>query len=528
MFSCNEEYLRNPLEKKSNENKSDEVPDTNESKRLIIAQSINSRNENKKNKLLSQMQVSMTTLREKSLISLNKTIDRTQNCIFCQFPIDKNDISFSLICNHRSCFVCIYNKLQDIINEEPQLLLCNCNAVIYIYLLSKDIEIEFLNLYVEMISKILKINYPIKNYCPYDLEISEESILKFNKICEKCKYHYCQKCGLDHLNKSCLEYFNDTFKEEIIKSYPKCTECNENNQEINLSCECKLCNNCCKSMIKNFLYLENPINDPVCKKHKIIIPKTFIYQVFGDKTFFIKEQEKAIDYLILSPKFICEICLGEFNVNQSITLDCDHRFCSLCIKTYLNICMNNYSFAIKIGCPKCGFKISYEILKCNSGLDDFERYLKFSVMGFQPENNYDVMKWCVNCDFGCIIPMDNEYFICPNCQSEFCPQCNKKHFMSKCEDIRSTTSTREIKEMLRGNEEFFTNFMQDYVKCPNCREAICKVAGCNFLTCTWPRCKGICFCAICNKVLTKDQHFSHYKVSGPFGGTCNTTDNIYD
>jgi hypothetical protein len=228
----------------------------------------------------------------------------------------------------------------------------------------------------------------------------------------------------------------------------------------------------------------------------------YIYQAFGGQNFFIKEQEKAIDFMILSPKFDCEICLVQFSINQSITLDCNHRFCSSCMKSYLNTLMKESSFANKIGCPKCNALISYETLKSNSDPDIFEHYLEFTIMAFQPEEKLEVMKWCINCDYGCTIPIDEENFICPNCGSEYCPKCNKKHYMSKCQDLKSSKTAEELKALLGENEEFFTNIMKDYIQCPNCGEAIQKVAGCNFLKCIWPRCKGICFCAICNKQLT--------------------------
>lgn len=503
MNSHNSEDFINPLEKECIAEFSDENYDMYGSESPSRSQHINSRIIDKRNKQLLLMKTQAPIQIEKNLIILNQIIDKTQNCIFCQLPINKNDIYFSLFCQHRSCFICIYNKLQDITEEGPQILLCSCNSVIYLSLLAKNIiDLECLDLYVEMISKITKVNAPIKSYCPYDLHCSEGKKLKSNKVCKKCNRCYCQKCGLFHLTKSCLEYYSETYKEEIIKSIPKCTECNKNNFEIELICGCKLCNKCCKNMILKFIYIEDPTKDPLCEKHTTIIPRMFIYQAFGGQFFFIKEQEKAIDYVILSPKFVCEICLIEFKANQSITLDCNHRFCSTCIKIYLNINMSNYSFAGKMGCPKCEAKISYETLKSNSDSDIFERYLTFSVMAFQPEDNLEVMKWCVNCNFGCTILSSEEYFKCPNCESEYCPKCNKNHFMSNCEDLRSTFSARDLKAMLGNNEEYFNNFMQDYFKCPNCREAIQKIGGCNFLVCAWPRCKRICFCAICNKILT--------------------------
>ncbi|OMJ79308.1 hypothetical protein SteCoe_20732 [Stentor coeruleus] len=526
--------LKNPLllESKSENNECEIILDRQDIARkqdeIVKEKWLEKSSEHKSIEKLLKKQKSMTSLREKAFQLLNDTIDKTQTCIFCQIPIIENDISFSLFCKHRSCFICIYNKLQDIIGgEENQILLCACNTIIYIHLLVKDIELESLSLYVEMISGISKIDDSIKYFCPYDLNLIKK--FRFNEdVCENCQNPFCKKCGLAHLTQTCLEYYNETFKEEMKEKIPKCTECNKNPFEIELGCQCQLCLGCCKTIIKDFLYNDNPMQDPVCFKHNIIIPRMYIYQAFGGQNFFIKEQEKAIDFIILSPNFSCEICLMEFSINQSITLDCDHRFCGKCMKLYLNTLMIESSFANKIGCPKCNMRITYETLKSNSDNNIFERYLKFTVMAFQSENKFEVMKWCVNCDYGCLIPIDQKAFLCPICQSEYCPKCNKKHFASKCEDARSIKTTDELKVMLKENDKYFMNFMKDYIKCPNCSEAIQKIAGCNFLKCEWPRCKGIYFCAICNKILTKDHHYSHFKVSGPFGVTCNTTDEIQD
>ncbi|OMJ79307.1 hypothetical protein SteCoe_20731 [Stentor coeruleus] len=471
--------------------------------------------------ILIKTQEDIMKLRENELLMINSTVDKTKTCIFCQFLINEEDISFSLLCKHKSCFICIYNKLQDIIEEnDTQFLMCACDTVIHINLLAKNIELESLNLYVEIISRISKISISIKSYCPYCLHFNEKIISNQINICENCKNHFCLKCGLAHFTQTCLEYYNETFKEKIKEKIAKCTECNTNPFEIELGCECQLCLKCCKTIIKDFLYNDNPIQDPICFKHNIIIPRMYIYQAFGGKNFFIKEQEKAIDFTILSPMFNCEICFFRLSVNQSITLGCDHRFCGNCIKLHLNCLMREYSFANKIECPICNKPIDYEILKNNSDPDAFESYLKFSVMIFQPEDKVEVMKWCKNCDFGCIVSVDQETFICPNCQPGYYEDYEK----SESKDVISTKSSLDLKE----KKEFLEIFYQNYVKCPNCSEAIEKVAGCNFLTCYWPRCTEISFCALCSKKLTKDQHYSHYKVSGPFGKTCNTLDQIAD
>jgi hypothetical protein len=53
-------------------------------------------------------------------------------------------------------------------------------------------------------------------------------------------------------------------------------------------------------------------------------------------------------------------------------------------------------------------------------------------------------------------------------------------------------------------------------KCPHCSEFIEKINGCNFITCNCD-CR---FCFICLKILTAEDHYSHYKNSDPWTNGC--------
>ncbi|OMJ89554.1 hypothetical protein SteCoe_8254 [Stentor coeruleus] len=476
-------------------------------------------------------------LKQQVIENLENTINKnSRKCAFCSSPIDPTDTSTVFLCKHISCYICIYNRLQEIISEDlPQLMTCNCKKIVYYYLFKGILESESLDLYVEMISKMSKLDYNLTSFCPY---CRHKNTCKNNNTfhsCDKCNNEYCVKCGQSHISKTCFEYYNQEYKHELLAKIPKCTECKDLPLEIELSCECKLCIVCAKKMIIDFLYNISPIDDPKCKLHQLIIPRVYVYSAFGGEYGFIKEQEKAIDYMILTPKFICEICLNENNVNKSITLDCDHRFCHDCVKRYLNALIIDSSTVNNITCPKCEKKIPYDIIKSNSSPEVFDKYLNFTLMAYQPEKNErgddveeEVMKWCIKCNYGCLISIKDNRFKCPNCSSECCPKCNKKHYLTICEDLKLSMTQKEIKSLLGYSDNYFDNFMKNYSKCPNCKEAIEKMRGCNFMECKWPRCKEIYFCAICNKRLRKDQHYSHYKRSGPFGGTCNMTDHLPD
>lgn len=64
-------------------------------------------------------------------------------------------------------------------------------------------------------------------------------------------------------------------------------------------------------------------------------------------------------------------------------------------------------------------------------------------------------------------------------------------------------------------------------KCPDCGELQELMRGCKYVKCIAKACiTKPNFCFVCGNELTEAQHYSHYKKNGPFGATCNTTDNI--
>lgn len=446
--------------------------------------------------------------RQQTLKNLDISIDKNSRfCNSCSLPIDPSDISILFLCSHSFCYICFYNRLQEIIAEEiPQLMTCNCNKVVYYYLFGENLDTESLELYIEMISKISILDNSSHSLCPYDIHINKKLSYKTFIKCDECQMEYCVKCGQYHKNQTCFENYEQNYKLELLSKKPKCTQCNNNPLEIELPCECKLCITCAKDIITDFLYNISQIDDPKCKTHQLIIPRMDIYKSFGGEHMFIREQEKAIDYMILAPKFICEICLNENNVDKSITLECEHRFCSDCMKNYLNTLMIDSSSVGRMVCPKCNVEIPYDIIKSNSEPQVFERYLNFTVMAYQPKKSLkddeeEVMKWCIKCNFGCLISIYDKQFQCPNCKSECCPKCNKKHYFGTCEDLRKSMTPIQLKTLLGHRDDYFNNLMKNCCKCPNCREAIEKAYGCNFIECKWPRCKEVYFCAICNKRL---------------------------
>ena len=65
--------------------------------------------------------------------------------------------------------------------------------------------------------------------------------------------------------------------------------------------------------------------------------------------------------------------------------------------------------------------------------------------------------------------------------------------------------------------------------CPRCKVPVELGDGCKFMRCESHKCKAkTYFCFLCEKKMKLKHHYSHYKINGPFGNTCNTIDGIPD
>lgn len=430
----------------------------------------------------------------------------------CCQKCNSDDEIITFPCKHSFCSICICNQLEITLEEKKlKLIECRiCNAKIPLNLIKSILSEESLVFYLERLSTEI---------IGYDSFASYE---KFQKNCRKCSEHHTS-------SETCIEFYNRT-KPKILCDNNKCAK------EINVSLNCghNYCNFCILALIKENLN-KDPFSLIRCGLCHSIIPDSILHSAFYGKKYFVEYQQQVIDNTILCPKFSCQICLAEITVSEGITLSCDHRFCKSCISGYLTEKIKNFEVTEKdLVCPQCDKPIAgeymetgnsnqevignYELIKACVSEELFEKYVHVTIKAYKSEEDDLIMKWCFNCEFGCLIHINDKEFFCPNCNAKYCPRCNQKHL------IRGACN----------NQDFYLDkLMKDMSKCPNCNELVSKVSGCNFLQCCWPTCKDVNFCAICWKRLKviymqKEQHFSHYRRTGPFGITCNTTDRLKD
>ena len=418
-------------------------------------------------------------------------------CEICKFENDH----IRLECGHYHCIICLYNDLEAFLdNHFNQIIMCkeNCNRIIEAKVFKDIVPEDTFTRYLQRISQV------------------DISTIKFTSLLRGDTH--CIKCGEEHSKSvSCVDSYNGV-----------CDDCGAP-CPLELPCKHNFCSPCLLIWVKSLID-KMPMEDPHCKCNTVI-PTHIIYDLFGGKHAFINFQQLCIENTILAPQFTCNICTNIYSVNHLFTLDCNHRFCENCLKNYIiNKVMSSEIREDQLVCPECGEKpIDYNIIKAHLPKDILEKYHTMTIIMFQVQDGEkEAMKWCRYCSFGMLIDINEEYFDCPNCNASYCPKCNQNHFRKfRCPNLRKSL-TDDLKSQL-GN--YYEQFMKDMMACPNCNEMVIKDGGCNFIKCVWPSCNNVYFCAICRKRLTVrfkqiQEHFSHYKLSGPYGATCNTTDRI--
>ena len=89
---------------------------------------------------------------------------------------------------------------------------------------------------------------------------------------------------------------------------------------------------------------------------------------------------KSLNPFLKKSEIHCEICLSKVNIDDCLTLECDHKFCKDClIGEWTDKIKNGQVDETLLKCPKfgCNQPIEYQILKGNLDRKIFEKYEKF-------------------------------------------------------------------------------------------------------------------------------------------------------
>ena len=470
---------------------------------------------------------------------LSDIYDTLNICVFCKLD---SSYLIRLDCKHRACIKCLYNFIQNLIDQKRDFTYVNCrkcnifiSPMIYQSFQSKETLQNFID--IQAINNIKTICIQCKNEAYSDrnaLVKCKKCIMSFCIICRRKRDYYNNCISLKNIsnatadplgissnrasNMNCLiPKIQNPLENEKIQSFltKKCCKCNHMLGE-NHNCSEYYCDNCFRSYITEKIR-KDPFSAVKCQCGSTF-PEKDIIKGFGSRSIYENQKKKAVDSIINSVYFTCNICLEKCNVEGSITLDCDHRYCHGCINKYLTeqIMSSNVSDK-QIICPECALSIDHNIIKGVVSEELFEKYTNFTLRNWKPEEGL-ILKICYFCKNGIEIDPNLKVFRCPACENVYCPQCNNKHDEEMaCQEYRLSYTTmnlsrisqgkkyqsREIEEQKRKEEALALDYIKNNFKvCPQCKNAIGKDSGCNFIKCTYPGCENSYFCFLCERILT--------------------------
>lgn len=198
------------------------------------------------------------------------------------------------------------------------------------------------------------------------------------------------------------------------------------------------------SIINNNIYNNQSINQDASYAHLNNEDANFKSSIFKSKTKnTIAISSALIERLEDQFKYadnLCIICFSEELLNgNSYRLQCGHRFCNQCMKSYLENLINQAKVNdIKCLHPGCIEFINEKVVKDNVSKLAFEKYLKFTKRQTYLNNINNGLVPCVYPDCEEWISYkngENPFLICEY-GHRFCAKCKKDwHKPGSCEDV---------------------------------------------------------------------------------------------
>ncbi|XP_047327082.1 E3 ubiquitin-protein ligase RSL1 [Impatiens glandulifera] len=194
----------------------------------------------------------------------------------------------------------------------------------------------------------------------------------------------------------------------------------------------------------------------------------------------------------------CSICCEEIPSQMMFTITCSHKFCTHCMKTYVDD--NIQSGQLPIRCPQLRCKHYISSMECGSFLtvDSFESLKKaFADANIQDDDNF----YCPYEDCSALFGFheyllkdtrfssqaDNNYLECPDCCRAICIECRLPwHSSMTCEELQNLTTVTSDNDNSISRD-------RRWRRCQECLQVIEHNHGSYHITC---RC-GHEFCYSC-------------------------------
>ncbi|CAG9323712.1 unnamed protein product [Blepharisma stoltei] len=257
-----------------------------------------------------------------------------------------------------------------------------------------------------------------------------------------------------------------------------------------------------------------------CPECRNSIPYEILNEAFNGRIKDIQNDacDRALNSLLddeakalLSPKFTCQVCYTEVKIEDGITLDCDHRFCTNCIKMHIEMLIESAQVSDeKLKCPACTQPLNVYEIEDAVGPEIYQKYEKFLLRGLQLSeiDNDSIIFHCpgADCEYICIVEKGEKEYECPQCKFKCCPMCK--------DDVHKDLTCEEFKEWKIENSDadrLFNELIEQegLLRCPQCGAAVQRISGCKFMVCTSPQCQGrTYFCYDCG-IKLKGDHAAH-------------------
>jgi hypothetical protein len=245
-----------------------------------------------------------------------------------------------------------------------------------------------------------------------------------------------------------------------------------------------------------------------------------------------------------SHRWPCPICLDDYPLSEMITLDCLHRLCLDCFKSYCESKINeNEVLSDQLCCPilvppssssssvgsgskMCGHPITVHEIKANIDETVFEKYERFVTRSFCEDQK---LTSCPKCnewyvDLQEVLHLEHTWkeIKCQKCAHSFCGKCGQvPHKAQYDQDVDCETYAKWLESNSKTDDNFLAYVENNKLfSCPKCKMYGVLESGCKFMYC---RCKEN-YCALCGQKLTERDHFNHFTgvpgATGPMGNVC--------